>query len=114
MNDLASLTGFGQWSAIPRRGRRLPRNAARCSGNRSRVAVAILKGEARFEEIGKPDNGQTRRAQWPGEGGACLQGRIYQYKTKGHRVIAMPPCSIGLAPPAFTAPCRNQTNEPVH
>jgi hypothetical protein len=32
-------------------------------------------------------------------------------KTKGHRVIAMPPCSTGLAPPAFTAPCRNQTSD---
>jgi hypothetical protein len=35
-------------------------------------------------------------------------------KTKGHRVIAMPPCSTGLAPPAFTAPCRNQTSDPTH
>jgi len=34
-------------------------------------------------------------------------------KTKGHRVIAMPLCSTGLAPPAFTAPCRNQTSEPA-
>src|SRR3954462_5747825 len=33
------------------------------------------------------------------------------YKTKGHRVIAMPLCSTGLAPPAFTAPCRNQTSD---
>src|SRR5919201_1429449 len=35
------------------------------------------------------------------------------YKTKGHRVIAMPFCSTGLAPPAFTAPCRNQTGDSV-
>jgi hypothetical protein len=28
-------------------------------------------------------------------------------------VIAMPFCLVGLAPPAFTAPCRNQTNEPA-
>ena len=34
-----------------------------------------------------------------------------EYKTKGHRGIAMPSCSIGLAPPAFTAPCRNQTDD---
>jgi len=32
-------------------------------------------------------------------------------KTKGHRVIAMPLCLADLAPPAFTAPCRNQINE---
>src|SRR5262249_36610738 len=33
------------------------------------------------------------------------------YKTKGHRVIAMPLCLTDLAPPAFTAPCRNQTSD---
>src|SRR5262245_65155441 len=38
-------------------------------------------------------------------------GKSYQYKTKGHRVIAMPPCSTDLAPPAFTAPCRNQISD---
>src|SRR5215510_14370025 len=38
-------------------------------------------------------------------------GKCYHYKTKGHRVIAMPPCFTGLAPPAFTAPCRNQTSD---
>src|SRR5262249_55163377 len=26
----------------------------------------------------------------------------------------MPPCSTGLAPPAFTAPCRNQTSDCAH
>src|SRR5262245_38890833 len=40
--------------------------------------------------------------------------KIYQYKTKGHRVIAMPLCLTDLAPPAFTAPCRNQINERCH
>src|SRR5436190_24127339 len=29
-------------------------------------------------------------------------------QTKGHRIDAVPPCSTDLAPPAFTAPCRNQ------
>ena len=38
-------------------------------------------------------------------------GILAPYKTKGHRVIAMPLCSTGLAPPAFTAPCRNQTSD---
>src|SRR3954471_20976067 len=33
-------------------------------------------------------------------------------KTKGHRVIAMPLCLTDLAPPAFTALCRNQISEP--
>jgi hypothetical protein len=33
------------------------------------------------------------------------------YKTKGHRIIAVPFCLTGLAPPAFTAPCRNQTSD---
>ena len=92
------------------------------------VAVAILEDDARLEEVRERggDGGASARC-WPapesgtharqrrGRGGgvACSHGRIYQYKTKGHRVIAMPPCSTGLAPPAFTAPCRNQTSEPV-
>ena len=41
-------------------------------------------------------------------------GKSYQYKTKGHRVIAMPLCSTDLAPPAFTAPCRNQISDCAH
>ena len=39
----------------------------------------------------------------------CAPRRVY--KTKGHRGIAMPLCSTDLAPPAFTAPCRNQTGD---
>ena len=42
--------------------------------------------------------------------GAARRERPSQ-KTKGHRVIAVPLCSTGLAPPAFTAPCRNQTGD---
>src|SRR5262249_16686764 len=34
-----------------------------------------------------------------------------KYKTKGHRVIAMPLCLADPAPPAFTAPCRNQISD---
>src|SRR4029077_19931642 len=43
--------------------------------------------------------------------GRFIARESYAVQTKGHRVIAMPPCSTGLAPPAFTAPCRNQTSE---
>jgi hypothetical protein len=42
---------------------------------------------------------------------AAKEGRGVQ--TKGHRVIAIPLCPADLAPPAFTAPCRNQINEPA-
>jgi hypothetical protein len=33
------------------------------------------------------------------------------YKTKGHRVIAMPLCPLVWLPQQFTAPCRNQTGD---
>jgi hypothetical protein len=33
------------------------------------------------------------------------------YKTKGHRVIAMPPCPLAWLPQQIAAPRRNQTND---
>src|SRR6185295_13960780 len=69
--------------------------------------------DRRFAAVQLPTGDSRRLRQGRGAGHACSQRRIYQYKTKGHRVIAMPPCSTGLAPPAFTAPCRNQTSEPA-
>src|SRR5947209_7628567 len=36
---------------------------------------------------------------------------LWPYKAKRHRVIAMPSCLTDLAPPAFTAPCRNQIGD---
>jgi hypothetical protein len=53
-----------------------------------------------------PSRPSWSKARWDAGG-----GKSYQYKTKGHRVIAMPLCLTGLAPPAFTAPCRNQTSD---
>src|SRR6185295_1810627 len=43
-----------------------------------------------------------------------LWREILPVQTKGHRVIAMPLCSTDLAPPAFTAPCRNQISDCAH
>src|SRR5262249_57998269 len=61
---------------------------------------------AGLKEARKAKRGRQRR-----EGGSAFAAHLTPYKTKGHRVIAMPPCSAGLAPPAFTAPCRNQTSD---
>ena len=43
--------------------------------------------------------------------GRAYGKRVWREKTKGPRVIAVPFCLTGLAPPAFTAPCRNQTGD---
>jgi hypothetical protein len=40
-----------------------------------------------------------------------LGGGSWAVQTKGHRVITMPLRLVDLAPPAFTAPCRNQIGE---
>ncbi len=56
----------------------------------------------------------SRKAPYNGLKPEATYGHISRtlpYKTKGHRNYAVPLASIGLAPPAFTAPCRNQTDD---
>ena len=88
------------------------------------IVITVLKDDTWREEFTEGGGGgwHIGEAGGPGERTHRCEGdreeeeslghaQNLQYKTKGHRVIAMPPCSTGLAPPAFTAPCRNQTSE---
>jgi hypothetical protein len=77
------------------------------------VALAVGRLALHYAEE-NPDERPTRSSALSHgqedlkEGTARTEGAV---QTKGHRVIAMPLCSTGLAPPAFTAPCRNQTGD---
>ncbi len=115
-------------------GHRRRRRDNDAGGDRISEAVAVgVAGQAegrheRRQRLRAPGLGVERRKGGDGDeaerGGEGQQGESALHltailrrsksvarKTKGHRVIAVPPCSTDLAPPAFTAPCRNQTSD---
>ena len=83
-----------------------------CHDGQQRIVVTERENPEGFAEI-RVEVYVHASAHLAVESGRTLPHEqvLARTKQKGTAIIAVPPCSIGLAPPAFTAPCRNQTDE---